>query len=235
MAVAVARPFPSGNGKQIDLDVTRRSLVRVIQQVLPSAVFGRLVDIRNDEVTAIVSSDADTARELLKALRRHGFGRRAAGGLAAGVGVSLDTTEVACLSQSLEEARLALEFASAAEPLMHFGDIDLPEFLIRRADRTALRLIPEWTRHFHRGRRRSGRRTRAHHPHVCRVQPQCETDGGAAGRARQHRILQVESNPQTRRHRSAYIFGDIAAADSTPPAGDALVNRRRQRLTCVRR
>jgi hypothetical protein len=148
MAVAVARPFPSGNGKQIDLDVTRRSLVRVIQQVLPSAVFGRLVDIRNDEVTAIVSSDADTARELLKALRRHGLGRRAAGGLAAGVGVSLETREVACLSQSLEEARLALEFASAAEPLMHFAEIDLPEFLIRRADRTALRLIPEWTRHF---------------------------------------------------------------------------------------
>jgi hypothetical protein len=142
MAVALARPFSSGNGKQIDLDVTRRSLVRVIQQALPSAVFGRLVDIRNDEVTAIVSSDADTARGFLNALRRNGFGRRA------GVGVSPDTTELARLPQSLEEARLAVEFAGAAEPLMHFADIDLPEFLIRRADRTALRLIPEWTRHF---------------------------------------------------------------------------------------
>lgn len=137
MAVALARPFPSGNGKQIDLDVTRRSLARLVQEVLPSAYFGKLVDIRNDEVAAIVSSDADTARGFLKVLRRYGFGRRGANGLAAGVGVSLDTMDVALL---------ALEFASATQPLLHFADIDRPEFLIRRADKTALRLIPEWVR-----------------------------------------------------------------------------------------
>jgi hypothetical protein len=147
MAVAVARPFPSGNGKQIDLDVTRRSLVRLIQQVIPSAVFGKLVDIRNDDVVVIISSDADTARGFLKALRRHGFGRRAINGLAAGVGASLDTMDVARLPEALEEARLALEFANPAQPLMHFSEIDLPEFLIRHADKTALRLIPEWVRH----------------------------------------------------------------------------------------
>jgi hypothetical protein len=147
MAVAVARPFQSGNGKPIDLDVTRRSLVRLVNQVLPSAVFGRLVDIRNDEVIVIVSSDVDTARGFLKVLGRHGFGRRRANGLAAGIGVSPDTMEVAGLPESLEEARLALEFASAAHPLMHFADIDLTDFLIRRADKTSLRLIPEWIRH----------------------------------------------------------------------------------------
>jgi hypothetical protein len=148
MAVAVARPFESpGNGKQIDLDVTRRSLMRLMQQVLPSAVFGKLVDIREGEVTVIVSSDGDTSRGFLKVLRQHGFGRRAAAGLAAGVGVSLDTDEIARLPESLEEARLALEFASGNRPLMHFSDVNLPEFLIRRADKTALRLIPEWMRH----------------------------------------------------------------------------------------
>jgi hypothetical protein len=148
MAVAVARPFESpGNGKQIDLDVTRRSLMRLMQQVLPSAVFGKLVDIREGEVTAIVSSDANTSRGFLKVLRQHGLGRRAAAGLAAGIGVSLDTDEVARLPESLEEARLALEFASGNRPLMHFSDVNLPEFLIRRADKTALRLIPEWMRH----------------------------------------------------------------------------------------
>jgi sugar diacid utilization regulator len=73
---------------------------------------------------------------------RQGFGRRA-NGLAAGAGVSLDTVEVARLPIALEEARVALEFANASRPLMHFADIDLPEFLIRRADKTALRLIPE--------------------------------------------------------------------------------------------
>src|SRR6202521_4863351 len=35
MAVAIARPFESGNGKQIDLEVTLRSLVRLVQQVPP--------------------------------------------------------------------------------------------------------------------------------------------------------------------------------------------------------
>lgn len=90
----------------------------------------------------IVASDADPARGFLKVLRRHGFGRRAANGLATGLGVSLDATGVARLPESLEEARLALEFASAARPLMHFAEIDLPEFLIRRADKTAFRLIP---------------------------------------------------------------------------------------------
>jgi hypothetical protein len=147
MAVAVARPFHLGNGKQIDLDVTLRSLFRLMQQVLPSAVFGKLVDIRNGEVTVIVSSDADTSRGFLKVLRQQGFGRRAAAGIAAGAGVSPDTTEIARLPESLEEARLALEFASGNRPLMHFSDVDLPEFLIRRADKTALRLIPEWMRH----------------------------------------------------------------------------------------
>ena len=147
MAVAVARPFHSGNGKEIDLEVTLRSFVRLIQQALPSAVFGKLVDIRNGEVTVIVCSDADTASAFLKVLRKRDFGRRAANSLAAGVGVSLDTTEVAHLPESLEEARLALEFARETQPCMRFADIDLPEFLIRRADKTALRLIPEWTRH----------------------------------------------------------------------------------------
>jgi hypothetical protein len=146
LAVAVARPFQSGNGKQIDLEVTLRSLVRLVQQVLPSAVFGKLVDIRDREVTVIVCSDANTARGFLKVLRHHGFGR-AANGLAVGVGASLDTIEIARLPESLEEARLALEFASGTQPLMHFADIDLPEFLIRRADRAALRLIPDRTRY----------------------------------------------------------------------------------------
>jgi hypothetical protein len=153
MAVAVARPLQLGNGKQIDLEATLRSFVRLFEQALPSAVFGKVVDIRNGEITAIACSEVDTARGLLEALRRNGFGRRAvnglvANGLAPGVGISLDTINIARLPDALEEARLALEFATAARPLMHFSDIDLPELLIRRADHAALRLIPQWARHF---------------------------------------------------------------------------------------
>jgi sugar diacid utilization regulator len=61
--------------------------------------------------------------------------------------VSLDTVEVPRLPESLEQARLALEFSSAAQPLVRFADIDLSEFLIRRADKNVLQLIPDWTRH----------------------------------------------------------------------------------------
>jgi hypothetical protein len=146
LAVAVARPLRSGNG-HADLEVTLRSLARLIDEVLPAANFGKLTDIRDGAVTTIACNDADTARGLLAALRRNGFGRRAGNGLAAGVGISADTIEIGGLPAALEEARMALDFAGAGRPLMHFSDIELPEFLIRRADDAAFRLIPEWVRH----------------------------------------------------------------------------------------
>jgi len=146
MAVVIGRPFQSADGKEIDLEVALRALVRLIQQVLPSAVFGKLVDIRNGEITVILCSDRDTSRRFLKVLRKQGFGKRAANGLAVGVGASLDTEEIARLPESLEEARLAQGFTSPAQPLGHFADIDLPQLLIQRADSIALRLIPEGMR-----------------------------------------------------------------------------------------
>ncbi len=149
MAVLVARPRSSENGAPIDLEVTLRSLVRLIEQVLPAASFGKLIDIRNDEVTAIICSKTDTARTLVQALRRHAFLRRAPARPAPRIGVGLDTSEIPQLPRSLEEARLALEFATTEQPLMHFGDIDVLELLVQRADRAAFRLIPDWARHFH--------------------------------------------------------------------------------------
>jgi hypothetical protein len=147
LAVAAARPFQTSTRKQIDHEVTLRSLVRLLQQILPSSAFGKLVHIQNGEVIAIVSSNTDTARVFMQILRRHGFGRRSANALAVGVGVSLNTTDIALLPDKLEEARLALEFASPTRPLMDFSKIDLPEFLIQRADRAAMRLVAPWTHH----------------------------------------------------------------------------------------
>ena len=115
--------------------------------MLPSAVFGKLVEIRNGEVTVIVSQRCRYFARIPEGLAPTGLRPACGSGLAAGAGVSPDTTEIARLPESLEEARLALEFASGTRPLMHFSDVDLPEFLIRRADKTALRLIPEWMRH----------------------------------------------------------------------------------------
>jgi hypothetical protein len=74
IAVAVARP--PGNGQGIDLDVTLRSLVRMIDQVLPPTAFGRMIDIRNGEVTIIACSKAGTADSLEQTLRRNSLTRR---------------------------------------------------------------------------------------------------------------------------------------------------------------
>jgi hypothetical protein len=147
MAVAVARPHQSENGNHVDVEVTLRSFVRLVEQVLPPTTFGRLVDIRNNEVTAIACSGTNTARGLLEALHRNGFAKRGGNGHSSCVGISLDVIEIARLPQALEEAQIALEFASVTQPLVHFSDIDLPEFLIRRADGAAARLIPDWARY----------------------------------------------------------------------------------------
>jgi hypothetical protein len=146
LAVAVVRP--RRNDTALDGDATLRSLARLIEQVLPPAAFGRLIDVRNDEITAIVCGDGSVSRALLQALKHSEFARRAADGLACTVGVSRDTQDIARLPDALEEARVALDFATAAQPLVHFSDVDLPEFLFRRVDHAAFRLIPDWTRHF---------------------------------------------------------------------------------------
>jgi PucR C-terminal helix-turn-helix domain/GGDEF-like domain len=147
MAVAVAAPHWPGNGSLIDREVTLRTFVRLFEQVLSPAHFGRLVDIRNSQVIAIASSDGDTARRVLRALQGRGFAGRAGNGYSARVGVSLDVVEIAHLPEALEEAQTALELSSDGQPMLHFASIDLQELLVRRADRTAVRLIPEWARH----------------------------------------------------------------------------------------
>jgi len=146
IAVAVARLHQPGNAQYIDHEVTLRSQVRLIDQVLPQAIFGRLIDIRNDEVTVIACSETATARGLLQTLRKSGFAKRAGNGWSVRLGISADVVNVACLPQAIDEARVAVEFANAVRPLVHFSDIDLQEFVIRRSDSAAARLVPPWIR-----------------------------------------------------------------------------------------
>jgi hypothetical protein len=150
MAVVLARPFQMEDGKPLDLEVTLRSLVRLIEQALPSAAFGKLVDIRSSEAVAIVCSENNTSHEAGRALEG-GLVQSALNGHAARIGLSCDTPEIARLPEALEEARLALDFTSASKPLMHFSGIALAELLVQRADHAAFRLIPDWARYFHSG------------------------------------------------------------------------------------
>src|SRR5258708_18715985 len=144
MVVAVARPLHSGNARQVDPEVTLRSLVRLIEQALPLASFGQPIDIRDGDVIPLVCSEADTADGMVLALRRNGVEKRAANGRAAGVGIGFERREFSGIPESLGEARQALDFASPSKPLMLFRDIDLPEYLLRHAAAAALRLIPRW-------------------------------------------------------------------------------------------
>ncbi len=121
LAVAVARPL-SVPGHHADLEVTLRSLARRLEQALQPTTFGTLVDVRDNQVTAIVCSDGDAGRNLLQALRRGGFAKRTANGQSAGVGVSADVAEIGLLPQAREEALIAIEYTGAKQPLMHFSD-----------------------------------------------------------------------------------------------------------------
>jgi DNA-binding CsgD family transcriptional regulator len=143
MTVAIIRPLPADNGSYVDVEVTLRSLMRLLHQALPSSVFGKLTGLRNGEIVIIANSDNDTSGRLLKHLGRDALGRRAAS-IAMGAGVGLDKLEVAHLPTALAEARMAFDFAAPGRALQRFADIDLAEFVIRRADRAALRLIPQW-------------------------------------------------------------------------------------------
>ncbi len=136
----------SGTHTATDRDAGLRSLARLIDQTLPHASFGKLIGVADGEVTAIVCSDKGAGRGLIEALRRNGFARRATNGSAADVGVSRDIIDIGRLPAAVEEARLAAEFTTPARPLMHFSDIDLAEYLVRRADEAAFRLVPDWAR-----------------------------------------------------------------------------------------
>jgi sugar diacid utilization regulator len=146
MAVLVTRTNRAGDGGSTAAEAALRSFARHVEQVVPRATYGTLIDIRNGEAVVIACSEADAGRGLKENMRRSGFARRGAGAQPVTVGISLDVTEISGLPLALEEARIAIEFTGAVHALMHFSDIDLPEFLVRRADSAAVRLIPEWAR-----------------------------------------------------------------------------------------
>jgi PucR C-terminal helix-turn-helix domain/GGDEF-like domain len=159
-AVLLARPATLAEDNPVEVEVTLRAFARFLEEALPRSAFGLLADVRGSEVVAVIcgaaggggSGSAGAAREAMQALRRSGFTRRAGNGHGVRVGLSLDVDAIARLPAAHEEARLALEFAGAREPLMHFADIDLREFLVRRADKAAVRLVPEWAHTFSRAK-----------------------------------------------------------------------------------
>jgi PucR C-terminal helix-turn-helix domain/GGDEF-like domain len=126
-----------GNGLSPEGIATRQA----IETALPPAEFGRLVDIRGDEVVAIVSSAAEAGRQAAQRLRAQPVaGAAATGGLRIGIG--LDVREIAQLPQSYAEAGRALKLFDRAQPVAHLAEIDIGHYVSRTADTTARRLVP---------------------------------------------------------------------------------------------
>jgi sugar diacid utilization regulator len=148
IAVAIARFRHAGNGQAFDRSGVQERLADFFHQALASPVFGKLIDIRNDEVLAVIAGGADTSKRVREAFGQIAAELKAEQNESAGVGISLDATEIAALPLAYQEAERAVEFTEPGRPIMHFADIDLMEFLVRRPDAAALRLIPGWADRF---------------------------------------------------------------------------------------
>ena len=91
-------------------------------------------------MVAIIAGEADISARATLALRR--IAPELDDGC--GIGVSMDAVQIPALPQARQEAERAVEFSGAGREVMAFSDIDLMEFLVRRPDAAALRLIPPW-------------------------------------------------------------------------------------------
>jgi hypothetical protein len=145
LAVVIVRPAPTGDSQPVDAEVGLRALMRLIHQLLPAPMFGSVIALRSQEIVAVLSAARDTAAQASKVLRA-GAKRPREPGVRATIGISLDKTGITELPDALAEARIASDLADCGRPIVRFADIELLDFLIRRADKAALRLIPGWAR-----------------------------------------------------------------------------------------
>ena len=151
LAVVLVRPVHAGHPQPLDSDASLRSTGRLIQQVFPSSLFGKLIAVRSQESIVILSASRETVALAARTLAASPIVRNGDGSsVRATIGISLEKIEIAHLPDALAEARIALHLTDPSRPLICFGNIDLVDFLIRTADSAALRLVPEWARQAHR-------------------------------------------------------------------------------------
>jgi hypothetical protein len=164
IAVAIARPGDPVSDEPAECEAAVHRLSGLVERAASSLGIGRLIDIRDGEVLAILAGGnaaggngaggngaggngaggIDTARRMADVLRTRIAELRADMDAAVGVGISLEATEVSALPRAHEEAERAVELTEPGRPVIHFADIDLLELLARRPDAAALRLIPAW-------------------------------------------------------------------------------------------
>jgi hypothetical protein len=131
MAVLLARTTPFSA-------LDRGAVARAIEAALPQDTFGRLVEVRADEVVAVASGEAVGAR-MASAVRAADIPRQAPG---LRIGIGLDVDAVRALPRSYGEALAAIDLLPG--PVAHLADTSIVAWLRHIADETAQRLAPPW-------------------------------------------------------------------------------------------
>jgi sugar diacid utilization regulator len=144
LAVAIAQP-PLSTLAEAKPESAPIQLTKLVEQALSENGLGSVVDYREGQVLAIAAHQSEASRAMARALRAAVGKHRSQLGFPAAIGVSLDATQISAIPQAYEEAMRAAEFAEIKRSVVHLGEIDLNELLLRRHDATALRLIPSWT------------------------------------------------------------------------------------------
>lgn len=140
MAVAIARRPAS---RQYSVE-ERSALAQLIGAVLVAPEFGRLIELRLDEIVVIASCAAAPGERVARALRDRlaELDRDALSGVSIGIG--LDVHSIAGLSRSYEEAVAAIEIAGQERTVAHLAETAVDAYLRHKADETAMRLTPPW-------------------------------------------------------------------------------------------
>jgi hypothetical protein len=149
IAIVIGRTRVEKTGQRFDGAAKLERLSDFFRRALSPLAFGRLIDVRKDEVLAIVTAGADTSKRVLAAFDAIAAELKAELNDLVRIGISLDADEISALPGAWQEAERAVEFTQTNRPILHFADIDLMEFLVRRPDAAALRLIPDWGRPLH--------------------------------------------------------------------------------------
>jgi hypothetical protein len=145
LALACARLLPEG-ALRFDRAAALRALAAIVERALPDRGIGRIVDTRDGAVIGIFCGEAEITPALAAALAA-GLSSWT-GGWTARIGIGRAVARIEQLPEAHEEAERACDFADKARPVVEFAGIDLVEFLRRRPNAAAFRLIPDWADRF---------------------------------------------------------------------------------------
>jgi hypothetical protein len=152
--VAVAR---SVDPREMENTARAERMADAVSQALRDLPIRVLLGVRDNLVVVVMSGTRRqsgwTAPQSLLADRVHPHLRTI--GPAALIGVSNDAPSTSHIPNALGEARVALEFATVADRVMHFSRIPFRKMLVRTASRQIQSSLPPWLIDFTRANEKS--------------------------------------------------------------------------------